>query len=316
MSIHPWIYPVAWEVALILPICIFLLCTLLGFIQPPYTGFFCDDYSIHQPFRGDTVGSETLFCVVAVIPLIMIATIEWMIANSTAPEASRGRKFGLKRFGNIYHKYLMGHLAVLLLGEILKTIVGELRPHFIDTCKPNITLLDCHGRFITNYTCTNEYATRLQIVDSRKSFPSGHAAHACFMSAFLSAYLQQRFHWGPWILRPWLQVLLMVWAAFCSVSRIMDSRHHWWDVLAGAILGTAMAVLTVIYVCNSFTTLGSFSGTRRHFPEQHREGITRLSIPAPRTMSPLTEETAFSRTDVLVEEVSTVDETTLNHRLS
>ena len=31
----------------------------------------------------------------------------------------------------------------------------------------------------------------------------------------------------------------------CSISRIIDKRHHWWDVLAGVIGGISLAVITV-----------------------------------------------------------------------
>ena len=33
--------------------------------------------------------------------------------------------------------------------------------------------------------------------------------------------------------------------SLCSISRIIDKRHHWWDVLAGVIGGISLAVITV-----------------------------------------------------------------------
>ena len=52
------------------------------------------------------------------------------------------------------------------------------------------------------------------------------------------------------LLVPALQVLLLLWACLCSMSRITDHRHHWWDVLCGAIIGIGFASLTVscIYI--------------------------------------------------------------------
>lgn len=48
------------------------------------------------------------------------------------------------------------------------------------------------------------------------------------------------------LLVPTIQTLMFFWACFCGFSRIVDHRHHWWDVLLGAMLGILFAVLTVI----------------------------------------------------------------------
>lgn len=47
---------------------------------------------------------------------------------------------------------------------------------------------------------------------------------------------------------PLLQVLCIVYACVCSLSRLTDHRHHWWDVLAGAVMG----VLTVLYTVSIY----------------------------------------------------------------
>lgn len=45
-----------------------------------------------------------------------------------------------------------------------------------------------------------------------------------------------------------MQSFLLLWAIFCSVSRITDHRHHWWDVLTGGLFGALVAWLTVNYL--------------------------------------------------------------------
>jgi RsiW-degrading membrane proteinase PrsW (M82 family) len=47
------------------------------------------------------------------------------------------------------------------------------------------------------------------------------------------------------LLVPWLQCFCLMWAMVCSFTRITDHRHHWWDVLAGFLLGAVMAIFTV-----------------------------------------------------------------------
>lgn len=65
-------------------------------------------------------------------------------------------------------------------------------------------------------------------------------------------YLQQRMASLSALIVAWLQTLLLTWALFCSVTRITDHRHHWWDVLAGSILGAALGIYTVSVFSSSY----------------------------------------------------------------
>lgn len=44
-----------------------------------------------------------------------------------------------------------------------------------------------------------------------------------------------------------LQFFCIFWALLCSLTRITDYRHHWWDVLFGSILGTTVASYFIWY---------------------------------------------------------------------
>lgn len=65
-----------------------------------------------------------------------------------------------------------------------------------------------------------------------KSFPSGHASSACLTATLLSEAV------------PRLKPVWWSLAAVVSASRIHNRMHHPSDVVAGAILGTAMAKVT------------------------------------------------------------------------
>ena len=54
------------------------------------------------------------------------------------------------------------------------------------------------------------------------------------------------------LVKPWLQCLSLLWGIGCSLSRITDNRHHWWDVVAGATLGVFFAIFVVRISCKSF----------------------------------------------------------------
>lgn len=64
------------------------------------------------------------------------------------------------------------------------------------------------------------------------SFPSGHAARA-FLIAVVASVL------AP----PWLGILLWIWAPFVSIARVAMGVHYVSDVVAGAALGIAVALI-------------------------------------------------------------------------
>lgn len=42
-----------------------------------------------------------------------------------------------------------------------------------------------------------------------------------------------------------LQTLLISWGLVCSCTRVIDNRHHWWDVIAGGILAVVLSYYAV-----------------------------------------------------------------------
>ena len=120
---------------------------------------------------------------------------------------------GWRKSWKIWQALLLGQLLVLMLTEFSKSIVSEPRPHFWDTCKPNVTKEICdtgycfvcffvcfffkplsrlisHGlsnvrsRYIMDFSCTSNF-TKNQILDAQKSFPSGHTSVSVFSSVFM-----------------------------------------------------------------------------------------------------------------------------------
>merc|ERR1712083_1031093 len=85
--------------------------------------------------------------------------------------------------------------------------------------------------------------------DSMKSFPSGHAQLSCFAAAFVMVYVSKRVASSQsLLLGPWLQLLSLLLAAFASLSRISDHRHHPIDVLAGATVGIVIGLLSAFSI--------------------------------------------------------------------
>lgn len=64
-------------------------------------------------------------------------------------------------------------------------------------------------------------------------------------------FFQRRLPSKGYLIVPWLQCLFLFWGMVCSLTRITDHRHHWWDVLAGSACGVIVAVFTVGATCKS-----------------------------------------------------------------
>ena len=81
--------------------------------------------------------------------------------------------------------------------------------------------------------------------EGRRSFPSGHASSSFGGLAFISLFMagQLRLFDGAAHLERLLASLLpSILAMLISISRIVDHRHHWDDVLVGSLIGIACAL--------------------------------------------------------------------------
>lgn len=85
--------------------------------------------------------------------------------------------------------FTYGFLITKSVTDIAKYTVGRLRPHFLDVCKPNMSMVIRDGgcdRYITEAHCSTVNSTdpkeQYRLRDSRLSFLSGHAAMAFYRS--------------------------------------------------------------------------------------------------------------------------------------
>lgn len=131
----------------------------------------------------------------------------------------------------------------------IKWLIGGLRPHFLAVCKPDISLANggynaagFDGIYYTKAICTGDKA---EINDALESMPSGHTTAAFAGFVYLSLYLNAKlkvfanYHPAMW-------KLIAIYAPILGACLIggaltIDEYHNWYDVLAGAIIGTIMA---------------------------------------------------------------------------
>ncbi|KAG0278810.1 hypothetical protein BGZ96_002239 [Linnemannia gamsii] len=136
-------------------------------------------------------------------------------------------------------------ISAAVFQVFLKWLIGGLRPHFLEVCQPNTSLAKGNGfqqLYFTREICTGDDS---QINDSLESFPSGHSTAAFAGFVFLYLYLNAKlkvfsnYHPAMW-------KLIVIYAPVLGATLIagaltIDQFHHWYDVVAGAIIGSVMA---------------------------------------------------------------------------
>ncbi|XP_057297582.1 phospholipid phosphatase 1-like [Hydractinia symbiolongicarpus] len=165
---------------------------------------------------------------------------------------------------------LYGAVMVDVILNLSKPLMGGLRPHFVTSCRPDYSNINCSKRYITENVCTNNE----DVVDAaRVSFPSGHSTVALFTTVFIGLYLHYVFSKKYLFVKAFLQTVLFSLAVFICSSRISDYAHHWYDVLAGAILGSTGSLYTVYVLLQLPLESKNFPGSREIDEKEYENSL-------------------------------------------
>lgn len=172
----------------------------------------------------------------------------------------------------------------VLFQVVVKWLIGGLRPHFLDVCKPDLSLAKTGKSrynaagfqeiYYTRDVCTGD---KWQINDSLTSFPSGHTTAAFAGFVFLSLYMNGKFkifsnkHTPLWKLSMFNAPILF--ATLIGGALTIDAFHNWYDIVAGAILGTFMA-----FTSYRMTYAAVFDYRYNHIPMNRNKSFDYASI--------------------------------------
>lgn len=138
----------------------------------------------------------------------------------------------------------------------IKWLIGGLRPHFLTVCKPDVNLANNNPGYVgagynakgfnqiyyTREICTGDIK---EINDSLESMPSGHTTAAfagfVYLYLYLNAKLKVFSNYHPHM---WKLVAIyapILGACLIGGALTIDEFHNWYDILAGAVIGTVMA---------------------------------------------------------------------------
>jgi len=137
---------------------------------------------------------------------------------------------------------LLANGAAYVITGTFKNAIGKPRPDLIDRCKPSV-LADPEPFGLSNSTiCTQTNKSILN--DGFMSFPSGHSSTSFSGLFYLSLYLAGKLHVLDAKGEVWRVLIVIIptlGAGLIAGSRIMDARHHPFDVISGSLLGILVA---------------------------------------------------------------------------
>lgn len=222
-------------------------------VTPFNQHFSLRNYTIQYPYAvKERIPIPLAFVLCIVIPMLVIAIYALVIdgifshrcretgASWTKIYRLKDRLWELNC--GILGLFLAEGAALVITGS-LKNLCGKPRPDLIARCQPYFGAVDPPVFGLSNSTiCTQ--TDQAIMADGFRSFPSGHSSTAFAGLFYLSLYLAAKLHvldnrgevWRTTI------VLIPTLAASCiAMSRIMDARHHPFDVLFGSAMGILVA---------------------------------------------------------------------------
>nr|XP_049700934.1 phospholipid phosphatase 3 isoform X2 [Helicoverpa armigera] len=253
-------HSILWHLLIDLPILLLVaaVCILLevGALPSRRAGFTCNDPALSYPHTGDTFSISLVAAITVIVPYLVLWAVETTLQREDEYLKKSKLLTSAKTAAFIYRDYIYGSVFNLTILEVVKCVVGSPRPTFFDLCQPDKASTCNDSEYVSNYRCTSTKYSRYLQIDSSRSFPSAHASLSVYCGLFLAWYLQRRaFSWHnrSVLLVPLLQILCIVYAAVCSLSRLSDHRHHWWDVLVGGAMGALSVLYTVLVLCKNFS---------------------------------------------------------------
>ncbi|QRV86238.1 oligosaccharyl transferase subunit OST3/OST6 family protein [Ceratobasidium sp. AG-Ba] len=180
--------------------------------------------------------------------------------SNRGPSASRSV---VSRSSTRLYKTLMLHLVDL-----------------IDRCQPSSGAANAspYG-LVSAGICTSDDHERLK--DGFRSFFSGHSSLSFAGLGFLSFYLagkmhlfDERGHTG----KAWIALTPLTGALLVAISRTMDYRHHWQDVLIGSVVGLVLSYFSYRQYYPSLTSPFSHRPYSPRIPRYQQE---QAGIPSP-----------------------------------
>lgn len=174
-------------------------------------------------------------------------TVSSALLSSRSSLSGKSKIFQSSLTGSSHDRGLERVLVAIQL-TLCSRLIGGLRPHFLAVCKPSTPISGTQtGNGFGNIMYDRKICTgdKHEINDALESMPSGHTTAAFAGFVFLYLYLNAKLKvWSNYHPAMWkLIVTYMPILGACLIggSLSIDEYHNWYDILAGAIIGTVFA---------------------------------------------------------------------------
>ncbi|CEJ55587.1 hypothetical protein PMG11_01838 [Penicillium brasilianum] len=243
---------------------VIIIACVIGFwildsIEPYHQHFSLQNISLQYPYAvHERIPINYALCISGAFPLVLIIIytlfIDGLFSHHKPLDPASGKRKlrGPWRWKDRLWEMNCGILGLLLsqglafvITQVLKNACGKPRPDLIDRCQPISGSLDLPVYGLSNSSiCTGDAKI---IKDGFRSWPSGHSSSSFAGLFYTSLWLGGKLHILDNRGEAWKSLLVMVpilAATLVAVSRIMDARHHPFDVITGSLLGVACAIVS------------------------------------------------------------------------
>ncbi|KAG2127920.1 phosphatidic acid phosphatase type 2/haloperoxidase [Suillus bovinus] len=193
--------------------------------------FSLSDVSLRYPYAvNERVGTTALSFISCGIPFVVQCFVNFLTVQS---------------WWDFHHSTLglvLSLSTTRAITQLVKVTVGRPRPDLISRCQPVTGSADPLFGLSTVDICTQTVSKILE--DGWKSFPSGHSSMSFAGLGFLAFYLIGKLHLFDtrgYVSKVWICIAPLAGAMLVAISRTMDYRHHWQDVVGGSTLGLLLA---------------------------------------------------------------------------
>ncbi|KAL4922550.1 phosphatidic acid phosphatase type 2/haloperoxidase [Aspergillus aurantiobrunneus] len=242
---------------------VILVALVVGFyildrIEPYHQRFSLSNISLQYPYADP----ERISIAAAVacsgggpLAIILIYTlfVDGLFSHIKPVKSTGKRKFtGPYRFKDRLWEFNCGFLGLVLsqalcfvITQALKNACGKPRPDIIARCQPAVGSHDPLPFGLSDSSiCTGDPHL---LKDGFRSWPSGHSSSSFAGLFYLSLWMGGKLHIMDNKGEVWKMFLVMfpcLGATLIAVSRIMDARHHPFDVITGSLLGIICASIS------------------------------------------------------------------------
>jgi len=225
---------------------------LLDKIEPFHQPFSLKNYTLMYPYADpERVPIPLAMAIVCLGPAVVIAIYTMVIDGLFATGGGSYKKYTFKsRLWELncgILGLLLGVGSSFVITAALKNAIGKPRPDIIARCNMPQDIAAGFLR-VENFTLATfdlcDQPDHAKLKDGFRSFPSGHSSSAWAGLFYLSLYLMGKLHVLDSRGEVWKTFVVLIpslGAALIAGSRIMDARHHPFDVITGSLLGIATA---------------------------------------------------------------------------